>query len=141
MKAAPSPRERPHRTPGPKGRVSQQRRRSPEPDCPHRSSPPGTRETASSARDRPLNEAPHLIPPQIAAESYSANQIIQCVFTQRRPKADVARSCFHHVRYVTTCLAPPNRGGLNSTHIHGTSVEEPSTASKSDIRRISIISS
>src|SRR5258708_7365024 len=31
----------------------------------------------------PLNEAPHLIPPQIAAESYSANQIIQCVFTQR----------------------------------------------------------
>src|SRR4029450_6689557 len=33
---------------------------------------------------------------------------------------------------VTACmLAPPNRGGLNSTHIHGTSVpvEEPSTAS------------
>jgi hypothetical protein len=31
-------------------------------------------------------------------------------------------------------LAPPNRGGLNSTHIHGTSVpvEEPSTASKPD---------
>src|SRR5262249_45295257 len=53
MKAAPSPRERPHRTPGPRGRVSQQRCRSPEPDCPHRSSPPGTRETASSARDRP----------------------------------------------------------------------------------------
>src|SRR5260370_7503363 len=53
MKAARSPRERPHRTPGPRGRVSQQRRRSPEPDCPHRSSPPDTRETASSARDRP----------------------------------------------------------------------------------------
>src|SRR5260370_31443242 len=52
MKADPSPRERPHRTPGPRGRVSQQRRRSPEPDCPHRSSPPDTRETASSARDR-----------------------------------------------------------------------------------------
>jgi hypothetical protein len=31
----------------------------------------------------PLNEAPHL-PPQIAAESYSANQILQCVFTQPR---------------------------------------------------------
>jgi hypothetical protein len=31
-------------------------------------------------------------------------------------------------------LAPPNRGGLNSTHIHGTSVpvEEPSTASGLD---------
>jgi hypothetical protein len=32
-------------------------------------------------------------------------------------------------------LAPLNRGGLNSTHIHGTRapVEEPSTASKADI--------
>jgi hypothetical protein len=32
-------------------------------------------------------------------------------------------------------LAPPNRGGLNSTHIHGTPVpvEEPSTASIGDI--------
>jgi hypothetical protein len=32
-------------------------------------------------------------------------------------------------------LAPPNRGGLNSTHIHGTHVpvEEPSTASKPEI--------
>jgi hypothetical protein len=32
-------------------------------------------------------------------------------------------------------LAPLNRGGLNSTHIHGTRapVEEPSTASKADM--------
>jgi hypothetical protein len=32
-------------------------------------------------------------------------------------------------------LAPPNCGGLNSTHIHGTHVpvEEPSTASIADI--------
>jgi hypothetical protein len=31
-------------------------------------------------------------------------------------------------------LAPPNRGGFNSTHIHGTHVpvEEPSTASGTD---------
>jgi hypothetical protein len=31
-------------------------------------------------------------------------------------------------------LAPPNRGSLNSTHIHGTHVpvEEPSTASEAD---------
>src|SRR5258708_17453290 len=36
----------------------------------------------------PLNEASHLIPPQIAAESYSANQIIQCVFTQRGSNSD-----------------------------------------------------
>src|SRR4029453_8876321 len=35
----------------------------------------------------PFNEAPHLIPPQIAAESYSANQIIQCVFTRPGSKA------------------------------------------------------
>src|SRR5262245_30758760 len=34
-------------------------------------------------------------------------------------------------------LAPPNRGGLNSTHIHGAHapVEEPSTASDSDVER------
>src|SRR5271167_3413751 len=38
---------------------------------------------------RALNEAPHPIPPQIAAESYSANQITECVFTQARSKADV----------------------------------------------------
>jgi hypothetical protein len=32
-------------------------------------------------------------------------------------------------------LAPPNRGSLNSTHIHGTHVpvEEPSTASIADL--------
>jgi hypothetical protein len=31
-------------------------------------------------------------------------------------------------------LAPPNRGGLNSTHIHGAHapVEEPSTASRAE---------
>ena len=31
---------------------------------------------------RPLNKAPHLIPPQIAQESYRENQIQQRVFTQ-----------------------------------------------------------
>jgi hypothetical protein len=36
-------------------------------------------------------------------------------------------------------LAPPNRGGFNSTHIHGTHVpvEEPSTASLRDIKSLS----
>ena len=29
----------------------------------------------------PLNKAPHPTPPQIASESYSANQITRCVFT------------------------------------------------------------
>jgi hypothetical protein len=33
---------------------------------------------------RPLNETPHLIPPQIAQESYRENQIQQRVFTQVR---------------------------------------------------------
>ena len=33
---------------------------------------------------RPLNEAPHPIPRQIAQESYRQNQIKQCVFTQAR---------------------------------------------------------
>src|SRR5260370_34648923 len=66
MKAAPSPRERPDRSPGPRGRVSHQRRRSPEPDCPDRSSPPDTRETASSARDRP--------PQRSASSDPSANR-------------------------------------------------------------------
>src|SRR5215831_13011965 len=38
---------------------------------------------------------------------------------------------------VIACMfPPPNRGGLNSTHIHGTSVPvgEPSTASIADLR-------
>jgi hypothetical protein len=32
-------------------------------------------------------------------------------------------------------LAPPNRGSINSTHIHGTDVpvQEPSTASEADM--------
>jgi hypothetical protein len=36
------------------------------------------------------------------------------------------------------CLAPPNRGSFNSTHVYGTRVpvEEPSTASKADIHRL-----
>jgi len=36
-------------------------------------------------------------------------------------------------------LAPPNRGDLNSTHVHGAHapVEEPSTASEADMRRCS----
>src|SRR5215470_5045001 len=39
---------------------------------------------------------------------------------------------------IVCILAPPNRGGLNSTHIHGTSVpvEEPSAASGAVICRV-----
>src|ERR1700687_1882537 len=67
MKAGRLPQEQPHRTPGPRGRVSQQRRRSPEPDCPHRSSPPGTPEITSSARDHP--------PQRSASSDPSANRV------------------------------------------------------------------
>src|SRR5215472_13662674 len=42
---------------------------------------PDLPETASLGPDRSLNEAPHSIPPQMAAESYSANQITSFVFT------------------------------------------------------------
>src|SRR6266700_2779741 len=48
----------------------------------------------------PLNEAPHPIPPQITAESYSANQITKRVFTQARSTTDIPR-CLRHV-----CFAP-----------------------------------
>src|SRR5205807_9196099 len=39
---------------------------------------------------RPLNEAPHLIPPRITQESYRENQIQQRVFTQPVPIAEIA---------------------------------------------------
>jgi hypothetical protein len=42
---------------------------------------------------RPLNEAPHLIPPRITQESYRENQIQQRVFTQPGPEADSDRLC------------------------------------------------
>src|SRR5450759_5264348 len=43
--------------------------------------------------------------------------------------------------YKRQCLAPPNCGGLNSPHIHGTHVpvEEPSTASLADIREMTCV--
>jgi hypothetical protein len=38
-------------------------------------------------------------------------------------------------------MAPPNRGGLNSTHFRGTHVpvEEPSTASQADIDELAYL--
>jgi hypothetical protein len=135
MKAARSPREPPHQTPGPRGRVSQQRRRSPEPDCPRRSSPPGTRETRRLPAIDPLNEAPHLIPPQIAAESYSANQIIQCVFTQRGsnsvvPVMSAARPLFPRKRTSIRDLAM-SHSCQNRTHF---SAPPPATGPGADAR-------
>jgi hypothetical protein len=47
-------------------------------------------------------------------------------------RATAANSTYRHIE-----RPPLNRGGLNSTHIHGTDVpvEEPSTASKADVQR------
>src|SRR5262249_45295259 len=59
----------------------------------------------------PLNEASHLIPPQIAAESYSANQIIQCVFTQLGSKADFA-PCSDFVRFTPRKRTFDSRCGI-----------------------------
>ena len=50
---------------------------------------------------RPLNEAPHLIPPQIAQESYRENQIQQHVFTQ--PGSQAAVRAMHSL----SLLHPP----------------------------------
>src|SRR5208282_2508636 len=82
MKAARLPPEQPHRTPAPIGRVRQQTHRLPEPDCSRRSSLPDTPETASPARDQSPQRTASSDPPQVGSESYPANQIIQCVFTQ-----------------------------------------------------------
>src|SRR5262249_42619276 len=49
----------------------------------------------------PLNEAPHPIPPQMASESYRANQITKCVFTQSRSIASNHIVC--DVRYSPNC--------------------------------------
>ena len=40
----------------------------------------------------PLDKAPHLIPPQIAQESYRENQIQQRIFTQPGPISVIGRS-------------------------------------------------
>src|SRR6266478_8982729 len=126
MKAARSPREPPHRTPGPRGRVSQQRRQSPEPDCPHRSSPPDTRETASSARDRSPQRSVSSDPSAnrggiIQRESNNSVRFhttwvrlghpgdVRCT-TAVPPKADVhARSCY--VAFVPTRDIGADGGG------------------------------
>src|SRR5882672_2500261 len=44
--------------------------------------------------------------------------------------------CLNRLSLSSAWLAPLNRGSLNSAHIHGTDVpvEEPSTASQTDLR-------
>jgi hypothetical protein len=48
--------------------------------------------------------------------------------------------CLNRLSLSSAWLAPLNRGGLNSAHIHGTDVpvEEPSTASSTEVSDLSI---
>src|SRR6202043_3780182 len=79
-KVAQSPREPLHQTPTPTSRVCRQKHRSLEPDCPLRSSPPGTPETVFLARDRsPQRSAPS--DPSATAESHCEVNHIKRVFT------------------------------------------------------------
>src|SRR5208283_1406075 len=66
-KAARSPRDRPRQIPARPGRVPRQMRRSPGPDCPRRSSLPGTPEITSSARDQPPQRSASSDPPAYRA--------------------------------------------------------------------------
>src|ERR1700693_5214734 len=52
---------------------------------------------------------------------------------QRREPGKLTWRCLNRLSLSSAWLAPLNRGGLNSAHIHGTDVpvEEPSTASDS----------
>src|SRR5215813_1304970 len=56
---------------------------------------------------------------------------------QRRAPENPTWRCRDRLSQLLACLAPLNRGGLNSTHFHGTRVpvEEPSTASIADIHQ------
>src|SRR5262245_55335424 len=69
-----------HQTATSTSRVCRQKHRSPEPDCPQRSSPPGTPEAACLARDRsPQRSASS--DPSATAESHCGVNHIQRVFT------------------------------------------------------------
>src|SRR6267154_3149054 len=57
---------------------------------------------------------------------------------QRRRPGKLTWRCLNRLSLSSAWLAPPNRGSLNSAHIHGTHVpaEEPSTASKAEVRNL-----
>jgi hypothetical protein len=74
--AVQSPPARPLRTRAQREQAYRRTRRSLEPDCSRRPSRPGIQETASTVRDRPLNEALHPIP-----RKPQSNHIMRGVFT------------------------------------------------------------
>src|ERR1019366_9516740 len=59
---------------------------------------------------------------------------------QRREPGKPTWRCLNRLSLSSAWLAPLNRGSLNSAHIHGTDVpvEEPSTASNSEVVRFGV---
>jgi hypothetical protein len=86
---------------------------------------------SNQARRKLLKECQHVSTLQLTAEDYLAFRI-DTVNLKNRLR-DIEADCRNRLHN----LAPPNRGRLNSTPIHGAHapVEEPSTASKPDIGR------
>src|SRR5215467_2442357 len=84
---------------------------------------------ADQARRQLLEEQQHITALQLTAEDYIAFRIDTVNLKDRL--CDIEADCRNRLHD----LAPPNRGGLNSTHFHGAHapVEEPSTASLPDI--------
>jgi hypothetical protein len=69
------------------------------------------------------------------ALAVAAGVALRCAPAIKKLRDHELELCRQHNRQITrllafACLAPLNGGGLNSSHIHGTSVpvEEPSTA-------------
>src|SRR5262245_34857567 len=89
----------------------------------------GARFNADQARRQLLEERQHITALQLTAEDYIALRIDTVNLKNRL--CDIEADCRNRLHN----LAPPNRGRLNSTHIHGAHapVEEPSTASIGDI--------
>src|SRR6202051_4441737 len=86
------------------------------------------------ARRLLLKECQYLATLELTTEDDIA-LLIDAVNLKHRLR-DIETDC----RYGLHDLAPPNRGGLNSTHIQGTHVpvEEPSTASEAGVALVGI---
>src|SRR5215470_2578472 len=89
----------------------------------------GTCFNADQARRQLLKERQHRAALQLAADEYIAFRIDAVNLKDRL--CDIEADCRNRLHR----LAPPNRGDLNSTYVHGAHapVEEPSTASQAVI--------
>src|SRR5215475_1736982 len=94
----------------------------------------GTSFNPDQARRQLLEERQHITAFQLTAEDYIAFPIDTVDLKDRL--CDIEADCRNRLHR----LAPLNRGGLNSTHIHGAHapVEEPSTASIAVMGKIAL---